>query len=206
MLMEVFWPGATPDAGRNNLNVAIHGLRRALRVASDTQVVMFERGTYRLHSALRLWIDVDEFEHHVRGGRGLEAAGELPGALSHYELATALYQGDFLADSPYEEWPVRAREHLRLAWLDTIGRLSDLYFSQGRYASCATLCQRILERDPCREDAQRRLMRCYSRQGQPHLALRQFRICVEALRVELGVEPAPETIGLYKRIQCREPV
>jgi hypothetical protein len=29
VLMEVFWPQAEPDAARNNLNVAIYGLRRA---------------------------------------------------------------------------------------------------------------------------------------------------------------------------------
>ena len=206
VLMEAFWPGATPEAARNNLNVALHGLRRTLRVASDIEVVVFEQGTYRLHAGLRLWVDVDEFERHVRGGRQLETVDELAGAMSQYEVAAALYQGDFLADDPYEEWAILTRERLRLAYLDTIDRLSRLYFSQGRYASCTTLCQRIVERDPCREDAHRRLIRCYSRQGQPHLALRQYRICVEALRTELSVDAAPETIDLDRRIRRREAV
>jgi DNA-binding SARP family transcriptional activator len=206
VLMEAFWPGATLEAARNNLNVALHGLRRTLRMASDIEVVVFEQGTYRLHADLRLWVDVDEFERHVRSGRQLETVDELAGAMSQYEVAAALYQGDFLADDPYEDWAILTRERLRLAYLDTIDRLSRLYFSQGRYASCTTLCQRIVERDPCREDAHRRLIRCYSRQGQPHLALRQYRICVEALRTELSVDAAPETIDLDRRIRHREPV
>jgi DNA-binding SARP family transcriptional activator len=204
--MEVFWPGAAPAAARNNLNVAVHTLRRALHTAGDVQILVFEQGTYRLHSDLRLWVDVDEFDHHVRAGRQLEAAGELAGAMAEYELTFSLYQGDFLADDPYEEWPVLTRERLRLTHLDIVDRLSHLYFSQGRYAPCAALCQRIVERDPCQEDAHRRLMRCYSRQGQLHLALRQYRICVEALRAELGIDPAAETTALYEQIRRRESV
>jgi DNA-binding SARP family transcriptional activator len=206
VLMDVFWPDATPEAARNSLHVTVHRLRRALRTAGDVQVVILDDGVYRLHAGLQLWVDVDEFDHHVRDGRQFEAAGVLGGALPEYELATALYQGDFLADDRYEEWPILARERLRLTWLDTVERLSRLYFGQGRYASCATLCQRIVECDPCREDAHRRLMRSYSRQGQLHLAVRQYRICVEALRAELDVDAARETIDLHERIRRRESV
>jgi DNA-binding SARP family transcriptional activator len=206
VLMEVFWPDVTPEAARNSLHVAVHRLRRALRTAGDAPVVILDGGVYRLDPGLQLWVDVDEFDRHVRGGRQFEVAGDPAGALSEYELATALYQGDFLADDRYEEWPILVRERLRLTWLDTVERLSHLYFSQGRYASCATLCQRIVECDPCREDAHHRLMRSYSRQGQLHLAIRQYRICVEALRAELGVDAAPETIDLHERIRRREPV
>jgi len=206
VLMEVFWPDSAPEAARNSLNVAVYGLRRALRAGGDVPVVILGSGTYRLHPHLALWLDVDEFERHVECGRQLEEADELAGAVTEYELATSLYQGDFLADDPYEEWPVLTRERLRLMYLDILERLSRLYFGHGRYASCATLCQRVIERDPCREDAHRWLMLCYSRQGQSHLALRQYRICVEVLRAELGVEPAPATTQLLERIRRHEPV
>jgi DNA-binding SARP family transcriptional activator len=205
-LMEEFWPGAAPDAARNSLNVAVHGLRRALRTATDANLVRFEEGHYRLDPDVRLWLDVEEFERHVDCGREHEKTGEMTAATAEYELAASLYQGDFLAEDPYEEWPVLTRERLRLAYLDTMDRLSHLYFTRAQYAACATLCQRILERDPCREDAHRRLMRCYSRQGQTHLALRQFRACTDSLRDELGVEPAPTTALLHERIRRREQV
>jgi DNA-binding SARP family transcriptional activator len=205
-LMEVFWPGAAPEAARNNLHVALHGLRRALRKADDVPVIVLERDVYRLHPELQVWVDTDEFDRHVQTGRQLEAAGELAGAMAEYELALSLYQGDFLADDPYEEWPLLTRERLRLTYLDSVDRLSHLYFSQARYAPCVALCQQIVERDPCREDAHRRLMRCYSRQGQVHLALRQYRICAEMLRAELDIEPATETAVLREQIHRREPV
>jgi hypothetical protein len=58
VLMEVFWPGSSPDASRNSLNVAIHGLRRILRTITDRPVVVHGNGTYGINHELRLWLDV----------------------------------------------------------------------------------------------------------------------------------------------------
>jgi DNA-binding SARP family transcriptional activator len=206
VLMETFWPQSSSAAARNSLNVAVHGLRRALRAAADVPVVVFEGGAYRLASGLRLWVDVDELERHAETGHRLDNAGEQTAAIAEYELAASLYRGDFLADDPYEEWPVLTRERLRLIYLDLLDRLSRLHFDHGRYAACAAVCRRIIERDNCREDAHRRLMRCYSRQGHLHLALRQYRLCAAALRSELGVVPAPATIRLLEAVRRHEAV
>jgi DNA-binding SARP family transcriptional activator len=206
LLMEVFWPNATPQSARNNLNVAIHGLRRSLRAVADIPVVVLQDDAYRLHPDVRLWLDVDEFERSADAGQQLEVTGAFEAASVAYEKAIALYQGDLLADDPYEQWALLDREQLRLAYLDILNRLSRLHFSRGRLASSAALCRRIVECDACREDAHRRLMRCYSRQGQPHLALRQYRACVTALRLEMDVEPEPATVELQLRIRRRQPV
>lgn len=204
VLMEVFWPGSSPEASRNSLNVAIHALRRTLRTITDVPIVIHGGGSYRISGDLRLWLDVDEFDRRVESGRRFEHAGEIDQATRDYEFAGGLYRGDFLADDPYEDWAALTRERLRLAHLDALGRLSSLYFDVGHYTACASLCQSIIERDPCREDAHRRLMRCYSRQGQPHLALMQYRMCARALADELGVETEPSTTELYQSIRRHE--
>jgi len=206
VLMDVFWPDASPGAARNSLHVALHSIRKKLRAVTDMPVVIFEEGAYGLNPDFQLWVDVDEFDRHVEKGRRLETAGQIAKAAAEYEPAISLYQGDLLADDPYEEWPVLARERLRVAYLDTLDRLSHMYFDRGEYAGCATLCQLVLARDNCREDAHCLLMRCYTRQGQYHLALRQYQVCLEALRAELEVDPAPETTQLYERIRRRESV
>jgi DNA-binding SARP family transcriptional activator len=206
VLMDVFWPESSPKASRNSLNVAIHGLRRALKEAKDVPVIVYSGGTYRLHPDVHLWLDVEEFDNVVERARLHEDVGETDQATAAYEFATGLYRGEFLADDPYDDWPALMRERLRLAHLDTLGRLSNLHFKAGRNAASANLCQRIIEQDPCREDAYRRLMRCYSRQGQPHLALIQYRACVRTLESELGVEPDLATVKLHDQIRRREPV
>jgi DNA-binding SARP family transcriptional activator len=206
VLMETFWPQSSPAAARNSLNVAIHGLRRALRAAADVPVVVFEGGAYRLAAGLRLWVDVDEFERHAEAGHWLENAGEQAAAIAELGLAASLYQGDFLDDDPYEDWPVLTRERLRLTYLDLLDRLSRLHFDQGRYAASVAVCRRILERDNCREDVHARLIRCYSRLGQTHLALRQYLACAATLRAELDLYPAPATVRLQEAIRRHEPV
>jgi DNA-binding SARP family transcriptional activator len=206
VLMDVFWPESSPEASRNSLNVAIHGLRRTLRTVTDQPVILHGGGAYGIHPDLQLWLDVEEFESRVEHGRRREEAGDAGRATREYESADGLYRGDFLADDLYEEWAALTRDRLRLAHLDALSRLSNLHFSAGRYAACAALCQRITECDPCREDAHRRLMRCYSRQGQPHLALMQYRACAEALAAELGVNADPATATLHNQIRRHQPV
>jgi DNA-binding SARP family transcriptional activator len=205
-LMDAFWPEAAPAAARNSLNVAVHGLRRAFRASAQFPVVVLADGTYRLGPQLRLWLDADEFERHVAGGRRLDAAGDRAGAAAEYERALALYQGDFLADDPYEDWPVTTREHLLLDYLDVLDRLGGLAFDRHEYGASVALCRLLVGRDPCREDGHRRLMRCFARQGQPHLALRQYLACADALDRELGVDPDPATVALAQQIRRHQPV
>jgi DNA-binding SARP family transcriptional activator len=206
VLMDTFWPDAGPEAARNSLNVTLHRLRQALRTADDAPIVIFEDGAYRLNPDLQIWLDVEDFERHAQAGQQFEAADQLAAAVTEYELAIGIYQGDFLEDDPYDDWPVLTRERLRVAYLDALDRLGQMYFDQGQHAACIMICQRLLARDSCREDAHCRLMRCYSRQGQRYLALRQYQVCVEALRAELDVAPDQATTQLYERIRRREPV
>jgi DNA-binding SARP family transcriptional activator len=88
-----------------------------------------------------------------------------------------------------------------MSYLNTLDSLSRIYFSQERYAACIMACQRILDRDRCREDTHCLLMRCYNRQGQDPMALRQYQTCAEALRLELDVAPAPGTTQLFQQIR-----
>jgi DNA-binding SARP family transcriptional activator len=47
-------------------------------------------------------------------------------------------------------------------------------------------------------------MRCYARQNQHPLALRQYQACAEALRKELDVPPDEKTTALHEHIRKRE--
>lgn len=199
-LMDVFWPDTEPESARNSLNRAIHILREGLRSVTDIALVCFDDGAYRFSSDLEIWLDVDEFGQCVKKGQRLEACNQLATAVAEYEIAVNLYRGDFLIETPYEEWTVFERERLRVAYLDTLDHLSQIYFNQERISACIGVCQLILDRDACREDIHCRLMRCYSHLGQSSLALRQFQICIEALHSELDVKPAPETTQLYEKI------
>lgn len=93
------------------------------------------------------------------------------------------------------------REALRDCYLIILDRLSLHYLGQKSYATSIRLCQKLLAKDDCREDAHRRLMECFSRQGQRNLALRQYQLCVEALKETLDVDPMEKTVTLYREIR-----
>jgi DNA-binding SARP family transcriptional activator len=203
-LMELLWPEAEPDMARNRLNVALSGLRRELRRFIRNEVIVFDDGKYGLDPSWTVWVDVEEFERSLEAARHSESAGNMEQGIQHLEVAANLYQGDFLAEDPYEEWTISIRERLRLAYLDALYLLGRRYFELGQYGACAALCQLILERDRCREDVHCLLMRCYAGQEQIPLALRQYQVCVEALQRELDVTPEPATTQLAERLRRHE--
>jgi DNA-binding SARP family transcriptional activator len=123
--------------------------------------------------------------------------------MREYRAAETLYGGELLEEDRYEEWLVPRRQRLQNEYLGLLDRLGHTCCEQGDAAACIALCLKMLAVDPCREEAHRRLMRCYYRQGQIHLALRQYHLCVETLERELDVAPMPATTALYHQIQER---
>ncbi len=199
--MDLFWPNVDPEDTRRNLHQAIYSLRQTLRQRQpELQPILFKRDCYLLNRELVIWLDFVEFEKHVQAGRKLESAGQLSAAMAEYSIAEALYQGDFLEEDLYEDWPSLQREHLRNLYLDIVDRLSKYYAQQGGFVASIALCQKILAKDNCYEAAYRRLMECYLAQGQRFLAVRQYHTCVQALKEELDLAPAEETIAVYRRV------
>ena len=208
VLMEALWPECDPLAAGNNLKAAVHGLRHVLAAIledSDPQAgILFTHGRYQLSRTAGIWLDVDEFEQHWAAGRRLEKDGRTAEAIHEFELAAALYRGDYLQDEPYEEWTLLRREKLRDIFFAVAGRLADHAMTAGDCEAAIAYCQQIIDRDPCREDVYRRLMLCYSRIGQRYRALRWYEICRRTMQAELDAEPEPETQALYRRLTNNE--
>ncbi len=207
ILMEMFWPNAKPQAARNNLNVAICGLRHTLaKVNPEYSYVLYKDGCYLLNPELHVWTDHESFLGHFKAAQKYELQGKIESAFSEYRLANALYQQDFLTENLYEDWAEPISRELKNFHTTLLERLSLLYFDQRDYESCATVCRKALLADSCHEDFHRLLMRCYSRLGHTHLALRQYHYCKEALGRELNAAPGIETRRLYEQIRLGEAV
>lgn len=202
VLMEVFWPDADPDAARNNLNVAIYGLRKVLaQVNKDISYVQFEGGRYALNPTLRVWVDSEEFMAHVSKGQEFERRGDEHGAICEYRAAEAIYQEGLLLEDLYEDWLYDLRQSFQDAYVKILYKLSEYHFARKDYESSVTTCSKIIIVDACDESAHGLLMRSYSRLGQPHLAVRQYHLCSTALAREVQLEPAEETRQLFNRIR-----
>jgi DNA-binding SARP family transcriptional activator len=206
VLLEAFWPGSSPAAGRNSLNVAVTLLRRALRpVYGDHPVVVFRDEAYRLDPALDVWVDREEFEHLARQGAERHRSGDHAEAVTLLRAARDLYGGPLFADEPYEEWIVAARRALEAEHLAALTALGESLAALGARREGAEALREVLAAEPEREDVHRLLMELHTADGRAYLALRQFEACQEALRRRLGVEPGPETQAMRERILRRGP-
>jgi DNA-binding SARP family transcriptional activator len=206
-LMEVFWPDTEVDAARNNLNVAVHALRRFLRDAhAKVSHVVFHDGCYMIDPTLPVWVDASEFERLAAAGELHDRRGRLPEAVRDLHAAEALYQGGLFDDDPYEEWMLARRRELQDRYVAVLERLGELYRAVDDDRACLDVARKIVAVEPFREAAHRELMRCYARQGQQHLALRQYLDCAAALQDALDTRPEPRTVELYEQIRRREPV
>ncbi len=200
-LIEAFWPNSDPYQARNRLQVALSALRKTMRAATDIDVVEFTDGRYGINPELGLSIDVVEFERLAAIGFHAHRLADAEAALDADRKAIGLYRGDLCADLPYEEWTIFPRERLRMLYGDILDRLSDLQWRTADYDGCTVTARRMLEQDPCREDAHRLLMRCYAAQGQTHQALRQFDACRRMLKAKLEAIPSTATVTLYLDIR-----
>ncbi len=198
VLLDLLWPESDPELASNGLRVVLHALRQSLGCEAHEWIVL-EGGNYRLHSRSPVWVDVDEFQSNYASGRRIERQQPAMAA-HHYEIAEDLYRDDYLVEDIYEEWTLARREELNDQYLMLLTKLADYASQQGDDEGCIMRCHKILQKDRCREDAHRRLMRSYARLGQRSQALHWYDVCVDTLEAVLDMQPSEQTRVLHQQI------
>lgn len=209
LLMDRFWPEATPQAARNSLHVAVHALRRTLAAArdgSDFDFVLHHQGGYALNPALRVWIDAEAFAERCTAARAADARGDRAAACEAFGAARAIYREPLRLDDRSDDWLAAQRESLQQSYLGALRWLREHHAERGEWEACIGVANDMLGVDRCDEDAHRTLMRCQARLGRANLALRQYHGCVEALKKDLSLIPSAETVALFQRIRRRDAV
>lgn len=205
VLMDRFWPDHDQNSARNNLNVAVYCLRQALRSEqSNFAHILFKDGCYHINYNLVIKVDTEIFEQHVKAGERLEALCYTTEAIEEYKKAVALYQDEFLAEDLYDDWSLELREHYKFLYVKLLGKLSKFYYQQHALEECIAINRKIISVEVGDEHAHRRLMECFARLNQRHLALRQYHTATEALTKEFDLEPSQETVALYKQIKAQQ--
>lgn len=201
------WPDAEQEAAERQFKVTLNALNAALEPARPPRVAPFfirRQGlAYSFAPSYGVWIDVDEFDLRVAGAA---ARDEPDFARRNAQIAVQLYRGDFLADALYDPWTTEERERLLARYLATAVGYAELLSAGGDQAQAVQLCEQVLRRDRCYEEAYQQLMRAHSRAGSRSQALRSYARCVQALRDDLGMDPLPETTALYERLKRNEPL
>ena len=212
---EILWPGAEPEASRANLRKAIHFAGRAL---GDGAVLTAEPGKVgfdlagldldldRLRAAFDLVAESPQRHGGGTAGDSDEADGSDVGRA--IDLVLSLGPRELLPDDVYEEWLAAPRERLEHRWrtvaILAASRARDLGMADRAHA----IADQLLDRDPTDEAAHRLVIELLAAEGRHHAARMQFEMCRRALREQLDVEPAPETVetfGAAERVASRTP-
>ena len=200
VLVEKFWPDDAPDVARHKLHCAFSALRRSLNEGYVSSrgggYVLFENGVYSLNPAVTLDVDVDRFLSCIKAGE--RATGEA--AIEHFEAACRIFAGPFLPEDLYADWSQIRREQLTRRYMTACAVLASHHLSAGRFDEAVAWATRLLEEDRCHEEAYRQIMRAHVGAGRRAEALRQYQYCERVLDEELGVQPTPETMALYRSI------
>lgn len=185
-LADLLWPDADGATARNDLSQT---LRRIHARAGGRAVVS---GRDRLQLAAETEADARRLLDLHREGRAAELAA-LPGVL----LADLSFDDcEDLAD-----WLDAARFRVDRLRAGACRQLADRAEAQGDAETAADWLERLVELEPCAEDAWRRLMALRFSTGDRGRALAAYARCADVLRREVDAEPADETRALAERIR-----
>ena len=101
---------------------------------------------------------------------------------------------------PFQEWLAVERDRTLDLICSVLQRLTALQDEAGEHEAAIQSARRLAGLDSLSEIGQRALIRAYAHAGRRPEALRQYRICAEILKKELGVAPDAETQALANEI------
>lgn len=199
-LLERLWPDSDPDLAGQSLNSLVYFLNKLLRDGlRGASAVVNAEGTYRLDREVGVTSDIWLFDQLSRAGDRLAILGDDARAVPLYARAIELYRGDLQGQEDVDV--VLRRENLRARYLTLLARLAQYHFMGEEYEESLGYALRLLQSEPCREDAHRLVMACYVRRGERAQALRQYRLCETILCSEFDVKPEPATTALFQQVR-----
>jgi DNA-binding SARP family transcriptional activator/Flp pilus assembly protein TadD len=206
-ILEALWPDVSSEAAERSLRVTVSLLRRALEPelgrGSDSRYVLSKRPGYSFSEQADCEVDAWKFEKHRQRAEAARDAGELDAAICEYRGALDLVRGEFLAEEPYEDWAMEAREEWREKQLAAFSGLAKCLALKGRYAEAIEASKHALALDEYRDELHRRLMLYHYCAGEQGRALRTYRDYARVLKEELGATPSPELVRLKEQIEAR---
>jgi DNA-binding SARP family transcriptional activator len=192
-LAGLLWADSAQTQARNSLNQALYELRK-LEDFSGEPIVEREPERVRIFDGV-VDSDVDRFKALLKDDV-LEAA----------KLRTGdLLDGVDLRDQAFLDWLTAKRAEYRAALAKALRTLASS--TSERTTSDAGLqaaCQ-LVAIDPLDEPARRQYMQLLAQSGNRAEAIRQYDICADLLKEELGIEPDAATQEVLEQIRSSQP-
>lgn len=190
-IATLLWEEYSATQARHNLRQAVSTLRK---VIPDVERLI--AGDQQSLQLLKEFITVDALNFDKLCNQNGKASLQQAYALYRGELLEGLYTGS----KNFDDWLEIERSHRREKILQVMDRLLQQAQSEGKLEQVIRLGIKITALDPLREATHRILMDAYHQQGRRGSALKQYRLCQQLLRNELGIAPENETQALHQAI------
>lgn len=164
-LMDLLWPGETPDRLSNRLAVALAAVRRALdpeRAREPDAYIVVDSGHVRLRLE-HVDIDAERFLHTVDTAMAMERTDPRRSRL--LEQALEGYRGDPVADDPEAPWAEQLIREVRLAFFSASHTLGESAVQGGDHITRVEMYQSILALDQYDQRAHEGLIDALSELG-----------------------------------------
>ena len=195
IVATALWPDADEGGGKRQLRTTLWRLRQVLRAVPDTRLEA-DGSTIFLHCSLE--VDAVLFENLVTSIDHSPLLDQDP----IMQEAMHLYRGELLEGRVYD-WCEEQREYFRGLYTRLLRRLAKNHRAIGDFSAAISHAVKLLEIDPCDEDAHRELILSYHLSGDRDAALSQFGRLRAALRTELSIEPSQSSIELWQYVQSQ---
>jgi DNA-binding SARP family transcriptional activator len=187
---ESIWPSAD-FAIAGSVRYYIHTLRARLEPdrgrRAPSRFISSNSGSYRLNLS-HIEIDADAFEQHITAGlAALEHDPQL--AATEFERGLTLYQGDFLADSPYADWAMLERHRLHDLACIGLRHLTAIRLQARLIDSAARSLEQLASLQPYDEGVHRQLMELDIMRGRRSDAVRRYASLRARIRRTFGHDP-----------------
>ncbi|GAA3774794.1 BTAD domain-containing putative transcriptional regulator [Plantactinospora mayteni] len=191
-VIEALWEGDPPAGARNQVQVYISRIRKALLAAGCAGPVVRTRGEAYLLDVEPDRVDALRFARLVAAAEACRTRDGGPAEQAELlREALALWRGNALADVTGAVLGVEAAalEDVRCAAQE---RRVDLDLARGRHGDLVAELRGAVAERPLHEGFRRRLMLALAGCGQPAEALAAYREGQRLLREELGLDPSEE--------------
>jgi DNA-binding SARP family transcriptional activator len=181
------WPDAD-GASAGSLRQALWLVRQGLADAGllAELVLDLDADTVGIRIETRIDLDVTAFE------------ACLADASCGAERAVQLYHGDLLEGLGHDCFAAE-RERLSDRFEDALAIVAEQRLAAGDPSGAREAAERLLERDPLREEAHAVLIGVHGLVGSRSQVVRQYRRLSDVLRRELGETPLPDTEAIYRQ-------
>lgn len=194
---NLLWPDADQATANRNFYVVWGDLKKNLSINGSCPYLIKSHVGYKLDTR-HVSIDLEGFDDLCR--RLLFGKDDMSEWEILYEKATGIYSAEilpeFIDDDDFKD--VRSRCSMQL--VDGLVSASMRMLDAGENRGAVWFAREALRHDDLREDVYKILIQSYIATEQRAAALDAYFQCRNRLRDELGIDPSPSIVELYRSI------